>query len=255
MSPRYLLSALLASALQAPVEASIREILVEYGSSPDSDLLQGLAELKLVLETHNLEVVPHLGTGGIEDSRVFRRAASYDISRIALDAIKAGEGKNQEFKSTLFFDVNRWRMNPPASLSECRSVSVSHSVCKTIAAFLNTEGGTLYIGIDDSGGIFGLEEDMMVANPAKSDFDGWELALRNLVRSEFCDNSVDSYMAIQSVSVEKKIFARVQVAQRKTLSFIQPNDKCQLYIRSGNTSIPIKFNDIGKYFEMKKLFS
>jgi type I restriction enzyme R subunit len=72
--------------------------------------------------------------------------------RNAEDLIKAGESKTLEFKSTL-----RW------SLREDRQddKGVTHAVLKTIAAFLNTEGGDLLIGVADDGSIAGIERDQL----------------------------------------------------------------------------------------------
>ncbi len=62
--------------------------------------------------------------------------------RNAVELIKRGESKTLEFKSSL-----RW------SLKENRldSKGVTHAAMKTIAAFLNTEGGDLLIGVADDG--------------------------------------------------------------------------------------------------------
>jgi type I restriction enzyme R subunit len=70
--------------------------------------------------------------------------------RQAEELIKQGESKTLEFKSTL-----RW------SLKENRQddKGVTHAVLKTIAAFLNTEGGDLLIGVADDGSIVGVEPD------------------------------------------------------------------------------------------------
>jgi type I restriction enzyme R subunit len=72
--------------------------------------------------------------------------------RNAEELIKAGESKTLEFKSTL-----RW------SLKEDRQddKGVTHAVLKTIAAFLNTEGGDLLIGVADDGSIVGIERDRL----------------------------------------------------------------------------------------------
>ena len=37
--------------------------------------------------------------------------------------------------------------------------TLTHSVLKTIAAFLNTEGGDLLIGVGDDGAVTGIEQD------------------------------------------------------------------------------------------------
>jgi type I restriction enzyme R subunit len=72
--------------------------------------------------------------------------------RNAEELIKAGESKTLEFKSTL-----RW------SLKEDRQddKGVTHAVLKTVAAFLNTEGGDLLIGVADDGSIVGIERDQL----------------------------------------------------------------------------------------------
>jgi type I restriction enzyme R subunit len=72
--------------------------------------------------------------------------------RSAEELIKAGESKTLEFKSTL-----RW------NLKEARQddKSVTHAVLKTIAAFLNTEGGDLLIGVAGDKSIVGIEADQL----------------------------------------------------------------------------------------------
>ena len=72
--------------------------------------------------------------------------------RNAEELIRRGESKTLEFKSTL-----RW------SLKEDRQddKGVTHAVLKTVAAFLNTEGGDLLIGVADDGAIVGIERDQL----------------------------------------------------------------------------------------------
>jgi type I restriction enzyme R subunit len=70
--------------------------------------------------------------------------------RNAEELIKRGASKTLEFKPTL-----RW------SLTEDRpdDKGVTHAVLKAIAAFLNTEGGDLLIGVADDGTVVGIERD------------------------------------------------------------------------------------------------
>ncbi len=72
--------------------------------------------------------------------------------RNAAELIKQGESKTLEFKSSL-----RW------SLKENRedNKGVTHAVLKTVAAFLNTEGGDLLIGVADDGSVVGIEHDQL----------------------------------------------------------------------------------------------
>jgi len=72
--------------------------------------------------------------------------------RNAEELIKRGESKTLEFKSSL-----RWNLKEDRQDDKL----VTHAVLKTIAAFLNTEGGDLLIGVADNGAIVGIEKDRL----------------------------------------------------------------------------------------------
>jgi predicted HTH transcriptional regulator len=63
--------------------------------------------------------------------------------------VAQGESSTLEFKSTLRWDLRQQKKND----------TITHAALKTIAAFLNTEGGTLLIGVDDEGTAVGIESD------------------------------------------------------------------------------------------------
>jgi type I restriction enzyme R subunit len=70
--------------------------------------------------------------------------------RQAEELIKQGESKTLEFKSSLRWDIRGGRNDEKV---------ITHSVLKTIASFLNTEGGDLLIGVADDGSVVGIEHD------------------------------------------------------------------------------------------------
>ncbi len=72
--------------------------------------------------------------------------------RNADELIKRGESKTLEFKSTLRWDLRADRQDDKL---------ITHAVLKTVAAFLNTEGGDLLIGVGDDGTIVGIERDRL----------------------------------------------------------------------------------------------
>lgn len=89
------------------------------------------------------------------------------------ELLKQHESKTLEFKSTL-----RW------SLKENREDrAVTLSVLKTIAAFLNTEGGDLMIGVADDRSVTGLEADGF------ENEDKFMLHLMQMVRNALGDRS------------------------------------------------------------------
>lgn len=91
-----------------------------------------------------------------------------------LDAIMTQQGRESseiECKSTLRWNLKESRKD--------RTMEIV--VLKTIAGFMNCEGGCLFIGVSDNGEICGLDTDY--ATLQKPNQDGFELHLRNIVKS------------------------------------------------------------------------
>ena len=70
--------------------------------------------------------------------------------RSAGELIGQGESMTLEFKSTLRWNLKEGRKDRKG---------VTHAALKSIAAFLNTEGGDLLLGVADDGGVVGIERD------------------------------------------------------------------------------------------------
>ncbi len=68
----------------------------------------------------------------------------------AADLIKRGEGHHVEFKSSFQWDTNKQVAAP----------YLRDEVVKTMAAFMNSEGGTLLIGVKDDGTVLGIAPDL-----------------------------------------------------------------------------------------------
>lgn len=88
-----------------------------------------------------------------------------------LKVIKGGETKKVEFKQTLSMDIKTIKKEKYIELA----------VLKTIAAFLNTEGGTLFVGVNDAGKITGVENE--IDKFFKSD-DKYLLHLKSLIKAK-----------------------------------------------------------------------
>lgn len=59
---------------------------------------------------------------------------------------------------------------------------MEHVILKTVAGFMNLEGGTLLIGVNDDGSIYGLEADYATLT-SKGNRDGYELFLTQLLET------------------------------------------------------------------------
>jgi len=81
--------------------------------------------------------------------------------------IAGGESASVEFKSTARHNLHTGTRDPKLEMV----------IVKTVAGFLNADGGTLLIGIDDDGEPVGLERDFAMMK--KADRDGFELWLHD----------------------------------------------------------------------------
>ena len=89
------------------------------------------------------------------------------------ELIKNGESATVEIKSTARWDV---KLNQPGK-------HIERIIVKTVAAFLNTKGGTLVIGVEDNGSVYGLVEDYKLSG--NKGRDGFELWLMQTLLKDF----------------------------------------------------------------------
>ncbi|MFM6446040.1 MAG: Eco57I restriction-modification methylase domain-containing protein [Microcystis panniformis] len=140
----------------------IREIKLWYCRRyPKLAKAQGvLAEVKEKYERH----IEHC-------SRVLAKPPSYWKSHPILTLIAQGEGSKLEFKETFRVDIKTNQINKDVLLASL----------KTITAFLNTDGGTLLIGVSDNLEIKGIERDYTIGKGKNKD--GFENNLRQIMES------------------------------------------------------------------------
>jgi serine/threonine protein kinase len=105
------------------------------------------------------------------------RAARAEIGRL----LTGDETATLEFKPSL---CTPRRTQAPGEKSQLNKPprNLEHEVVKTIAAFLNTDGGTLIIGMTDDHTTIGIEVDYPTVHKHSSD--GWRLTFDNLVSSQ-----------------------------------------------------------------------
>lgn len=242
----------LVSALSQPIQATVENIIKEY-EWEDLDILEAVSRLDQSLQAWEIECIPPLGVGDLATERVLRVAAS-DSRSLALGEIEAGEGPFIEFKETLVLDVNKHEKGKQ-DLQKCKSDEVLLSSLKTIAAFLNSGGGTLIIGVRDSGDIKCISREYpLCCKSGKLDFDGWELHLRSCIEKHFLNGrAITSSINVSKIVECNSTFARIVVGSRNGLSFLKFHDETLLFIRAGNRTLSIPFSDIEQYFTLSRL--
>jgi hypothetical protein len=110
-------------------------------------------------------------------------------SETAADLLSRGESETLEFKSSARWNI---RVGMPDKKME-------QVVVKTVCGFLNAQGGTLLIGVDDERRVIGLSNDFKTLG-SKPDKDGFELFLRQ---------RLDSDLSVSTAGVIKIRFEKV----------------------------------------------
>ena len=158
------------------------------------------------------------------------------------DLIAEGESDELEFKSTLRWDMKTGSINK----------KLEDVIMKTIAAFANSHGGTLLIGVADGGEVLGLESDYLSLGGVECD--KFELHLRNLLNQQFGTAFVTSKVTIRFHKVGEKEVCHIQTLAANEPVILKWKDKNGLpiekfYARSGNSSQEIPLSEMNSYIK------
>lgn len=134
--------------------------------------------------------------------------------------IARGESVNLEFKSSFRWDLKENKLNR----------ALEAVVLKTLAGYMNGNGGTLLIGVADDGSVTGLERDYTTLK--KPDRDGFEQVLMTAIATKL---GGDACHVVQMVfnSLENKDVCRVMVAPAHRPVYVRDGDSPKLYVRTG----------------------
>ena len=160
--------------------------------------------------------------------------------------IAAGESDTVEFKASLHHPYDTLPVDLAQKLAAGKTSDaeawkevgkrLAHSVTKTLAAFLNSAGGTLLIGVNDAGVTLGVEADYSHLRRDKQNRDGWQLSLRNVVNKALGDD-VWGAVQISLVEHEQSAVAVIQCAPRACETWHASEDKQPIfYIRSSSAT-------------------
>ncbi len=146
------------------------------------------------------------------------------------EIISTGETESVEFKSTL-------RINLHTNLPDDK---MQLSVLKTIAAFLNAQGGTLIIGVDDNGEILGLKND----NFPNEDKMG--LHLVNLVKERLGEVFMP-YVHPHFEDYENDRVLSVRCEKGPKPAYVKDNGQQRFFVRGGNATAELTGQSIIDY--------
>ncbi|MCO4317321.1 ATP-binding protein [Phyllobacterium sp. 21LDTY02-6] len=249
------ISRTIVAALTQPVQTNFATLITELGWK-ERGVLEALLCLRDILQAWQIECEPPIGELGLEDDRIIKRSSADDPLQLVMADIALGEGNTIEWKETILLDVKKHAIGGKP-LSECYSERVLLSSLKTIAAFLNSTGGTLLVGVNDIGEITGIEKEFsLIPGAKKLDFDEWELYLRTLIEKYFHNGrSITSSIQVTRAQHANGIVARIVVGPRRGLCIMKSTELGdQLFIRAGNRTLSVGLTDLEEYFSLSKSF-
>ncbi|TQJ31091.1 putative DNA-binding protein [Microbacterium sp. SLBN-146] len=155
------------------------------------------------------------------------------------EMLVAGESGTVEFKSTA-------RVNLRTGQKDER---MEHVVAKTVAAFLNADGGVLLIGVDDHGTPLGLDADL--ATLKTPDVDRFELWLRDLIMTTL-GTSAAALVEVDFAEIGNepvRTVCRVQMVASPSPVYLRPgrNAPPELWVRAGNSTRQLTVDDAAAY--------
>lgn len=218
--------------------------------SSRADLPTALAELIAALLAEQPTDRPREATAVLRLLDQVRRTSNVG------SLIAAGEGDKAEFKSSLHHPhealpddlmsrVEVGRLDQAQAWKEVQK-RLNHSVTKTLAAFLNSSGGTLLIGVGDSGVVLGIEADYSHLPRAKQDQDGWLLSLRDIVNKALGEE-VWSLIQVSVVQHEQSPVGVIECPPRSTETWLNENGKDIFYIRASSATHSLQGPKLTRY--------
>jgi len=150
------------------------------------------------------------------------------------DLISNGENDYVEFKSTLRFNLH----------TKKNDKAIEYAVLKTIAGFLNKNGGVLLVGVSDEGEVIGLKNDKFLNT------DKMMLHLVNLIKS-----NISTYHASEVTQIieeiNKKYILRVDCKRSSQPAYVKKDKDKKLYVRVGPSTAELPIDEIHGYIESR----
>jgi len=149
--------------------------------------------------------------------------------------IQDGESNRVEFKGSL-----RWNYETGG-----RDRIMEYAIVKAASAFMNSEGGTLFIGVGDDGEILGIKKDL---DTLKGNKDSFLLQLIN-VTNQYLGKEFNQYADVKIVPINSKDVCIVEVAASAMPVFLKNAGKEEFYVRASASSQSMSVREANEYIK------
>lgn len=152
--------------------------------------------------------------------------------------IATGESSSLEFKTSFRWDVREHNVNK----------ALEKVVIKTLAGFMNSDGGTLIIGVEDNGYVYGLESDFGTLE--KNNADGFENHFSQIF-NKMIGVDFRQYVSLNFQTIEDKVVCCVQVLPSDRPVYVEEEGKQEFFVRTGNATSPMLMGQAFSYIESR----
>lgn len=164
-----------------------------------------------------------------------RRITNYFRSSLemsSVEMIEQGESEFVEFKSTL-----RWNL-----YTNKKDKAIELAILKTIAAFMNSEGGHLFVGISDEGKFLGLAQDKF------PNHDKLLLHLTTMVKKRIGTLFLQ-YIHTSIEVINAKEVLRVDCLPASHPAYVFDDNDDYFFVRTGPATTKLKASKIHPYIK------
>lgn len=147
-----------------------------------------------------------------------------------------GENSKNEFKASLRWDKKR----------NCINKDLQKEIIKTIAGFLNADGGLLHIGVEDDGTICGIEDDLKTMNGS---VDRFFQTINNLICHSM-GPAFSEYVTINFEEIKGRSVCVVWVNESPEPVYVKQDDEEYFYLRTFNSTRKLSIREATKYIRM-----
>lgn len=155
--------------------------------------------------------------------------------------VEVGETPTVEFKSTLTWSIQ----------GGVRDRRLEKMVTKTIAAFANSNGGTLLIGVGPDGNVIGLDPDCATLRHGDDTcIDAFSRKLAEVLAAHL-GPAVAASLVIDYVEDEGHVVCVVHVAPIDRAVYVTVDAQEEFYVRAGTTSVALSMSEAHDYLRRR----
>ncbi|MDP3697098.1 MAG: putative DNA binding domain-containing protein [Candidatus Taylorbacteria bacterium] len=157
--------------------------------------------------------------------------------KLSLEELLAGgEHERLEFKTSFRWDFNQEKVNK----------NLERAVMKTVVAFLNSGGGQLLIGVNDSGNVIGLDRDYR--SLPKPNADGFQNHFTNVFHA-MVGPEFRQFIELNFAKAGDKECCLVNIVPTGKPAYLKLDNGEEFYIRTGNGTTSLKLSEAASYID------